>query len=88
MRSRGGWDIIRSIEMTMRLVDVAPNEAPLVMLIDRLEKVLECKALTEEEIRSLLAMDSPPSVEHPSGDRNLLKTARVSPPGIVEAMPD
>ena len=40
--------------MTMRVVDVAPNEAPLVALTERLEEAVERgEALTEEEIKSL-----------------------------------
>ena len=39
--------------MTMRVVDIAPNEAALVLLTERLEKAAECREpLTEEEIRS------------------------------------
>ena len=45
-------------EMTMRMIDVAPNEAALTVLTDRLEQATEPgKALTEEEIKSFLDMD-------------------------------
>jgi hypothetical protein len=44
--------------MTMRVVDVAPNEAPLVALIDRLEGAIErSEPLSEEEIRSFARMN-------------------------------
>jgi hypothetical protein len=42
----------------MRVIDVAPNEAALTVLTDRLEHALERgEPLTEEEIRSFLDMD-------------------------------
>jgi hypothetical protein len=44
--------------MTMRVIDVAPNEAALTVLTDRLEQAAERgEPLTEEEIKSVLDMD-------------------------------
>jgi hypothetical protein len=44
--------------MTMRVIDVAPNEARLAILTDRLEQAAECgEPLTQEEIKSFLDMD-------------------------------
>jgi hypothetical protein len=44
--------------MTMRVIDVAPNEAALTVLTDRLEQAAERgEPLTEEEIKSFLDMD-------------------------------
>ena len=44
--------------MTMRVIDVAPNEAPLVALTDRLEEAIErSEPLSEEEIRSFARMN-------------------------------
>lgn len=44
--------------MTMRVIDVAPNEALLAALTDRLEKTSSGgEALTEEEIRAFLDLD-------------------------------
>lgn len=41
--------------MTMRVIDVAPNEAPLIVLADRLEGATSRgEPLTDEEIRSFL----------------------------------
>ena len=44
--------------MTMRVIDVAPNEAPLVALTDRLEAAIErSEPLSEEEIRLFARMN-------------------------------
>jgi hypothetical protein len=44
--------------MTMRVIDVAPNEAPLIALTDRLEAAIErSEPLSEEEIRSFARMN-------------------------------
>jgi hypothetical protein len=45
-------------EMTMRVIDVAPNEALLTVLADRLERAAERgESLSEQEIKSFLDMD-------------------------------
>jgi len=44
--------------MTMRVIDVAPNEAPLALLAKRLEQACSGgEPLTEEEIQAFLEMD-------------------------------
>jgi hypothetical protein len=44
--------------MMMRVIDVAPNEAPLVALTDGLEEVIERgESLSEEEIKSFDRMN-------------------------------
>jgi hypothetical protein len=44
--------------MTMRVIDVAPNEALLAVLTDRLEKTSSAgEPLTDEEIRAFLDVD-------------------------------
>jgi hypothetical protein len=52
--------------MTMRVVDIAPNEAALVLLTERLEKAAERgEPLTVEEIRSFARVN-----------REILETAK------------
>jgi hypothetical protein len=44
--------------MTMRVVDIAPNEAPLIALAEQWEKAVERgEPLTEEDIRSFARMN-------------------------------
>ena len=56
-------NIISEFEMTMRVIDVAPNEAPLAMLADRIEKASWHENIAVDE---LLGRDLPLSEEEHS----------------------